>query len=182
LLILPGYIRVSDEPLFHQLISEAETPREERFRIEVRNRDRKCVISGLSNPEFRIANDKWSGFEAAHIFPLRNETLWIDNGYKEWITDMDDAVGSSRIHSTQNGFLLQATIHRFFDQYLVSVNPDDGHKVIVFIGDFFNCDGRILDPACRNPSDLHRVSDHVLRWHFRQSVLANLRGPEEPNL
>jgi len=87
---------------------------------------------------------------------------------------MDDAVGSSRIHSAQNGFLLQATIHQLFDQYLV--NPDDGYKVIVFISDSFNCDGRILDPECRNPDDRHRVSDPVLRWHFRQPVLANLRG------
>ena len=137
------------------------------------------MISGLSNPESRIANDQWSGFEAGHIFPLRHENRWIDCGYRKWITDMDDSL---RIHSAQNGFLLQATIHQFFDQYLVSINPDDGYKVIVFIGDFFNCDGRILDPTCRNPDHGHRVSDHVLRWHFRQSVLANLRGLDEPNL
>jgi len=140
------------------------------------------VISGLSNPEYSIANEKWSGFEAAHIFPLPYEDLWIDCGYRKGITDMDDAAVSSRIHSAQNRFLLQATIHQFFDQYLVSVNPDDDYKVIVFIGDYFNCDGSILDPACRNPNDTHRVSDHVLSWNFRQSVLVNLRGLEEPNL
>ena len=26
----------------------------------------------------------------------------------------------------------------------------------------------------------HRVSDELLRWHFRQAVLANMRGKGEP--
>lgn len=37
-------------------------------------------------------------------------------------------------------------------------------------------DGKVLDPVCRNPDDPHHVSDGLLRWHFRQSVLANVRG------
>ena len=28
--------------------------------------------------------------------------------------------------------------------------------------------------------DPHRVSDEILRWHFRQTVLANMRGAGEP--
>ena len=34
----------------------------------------------------------------------------------------------------------------------------------------------MLDYICRDPADPHRVSDALLRWHFRQSVLANIRG------
>ena len=41
-------------------------------------------------------------------------------------------------------------------------------------------DGRILDPICRNLNNPDRVSDEVLRWHFRQCVLANMRGAGEP--
>ena len=41
-------------------------------------------------------------------------------------------------------------------------------------------DGRILDPICRNPNNPDRVSDDLLRWHFRQCVLANMRGAGEP--
>jgi len=40
-------------------------------------------------------------------------------------------------------------------------------------------DGRTLDPVCRDPANPHRVSDQLLRWHFRQSVLANMRGAGE---
>jgi hypothetical protein len=41
-------------------------------------------------------------------------------------------------------------------------------------------DGRILDPICRSPDNPNRVLDDVLRWHFRQSILANMRGVGEP--
>lgn len=33
---------------------------------------------------------------------------------------------------------------------------------------------------CRNPANPDRVADGLLRWHFRQAVLANMRGAGEP--
>ena len=50
----------------------------------------------------------------------------------------------------------------------------------MFSLDLDGMDGRILDPVCRNVEDPHRVSDELLRWHFRQSVLENMRGAGEP--
>ncbi|KAG0131595.1 hypothetical protein HOY82DRAFT_578572 [Tuber indicum] len=140
-------IEVNNEPWVHRLITHCSTRREDRIRNEIRHRDRKYVISGT----------------AAHIFPLRHKSLWIAKNLGRWITDMEDATGSSRINSIQNGFLLQKDVHDPFDQYLVSINPDDGYKVVMFDTDFLGCDSRILDPQ-------------LLRWHFRQSVFANVRG------
>ena len=91
------------------------------FKEGIRARDGKCVISGLVN---RMAPYRWTRFEAAHIFPLEKENLWIEWGYGRWITDIDDMVGNSKINSCQNGFLLSRNVHGAFDQYLVSVNPD----------------------------------------------------------
>ncbi|KAG0128096.1 HNH endonuclease-domain-containing protein [Tuber indicum] len=158
-------IQVSNEPWIHRHISHNSTARQERFRIEIRQRDQKCVITGFPNPEHRILTKNWGFFEACHIFPLRHESHWIQYDYGRWITDMEGIVGSSKINSIQNGFLLQRGVHRSFDQYLISVNPDDCYK--------------ILDPVCRNSDDPHRVSKQLLRWHFRQSVLANMRGGAE---
>ncbi|KAF8429546.1 hypothetical protein EV426DRAFT_125620 [Tirmania nivea] len=79
---------------------------------------------------------------------------------------MDDTNRSSKINSLQNGMLLREDIHTLFDQYLISVNPDDNYKVTVFDDDNLGLDGRVLDPVCRNPNDSHRVSDKLLRWHF----------------
>ncbi|KAG0641261.1 HNH endonuclease-domain-containing protein [Tuber brumale] len=172
-------IEVSSEPWIPRLISHT-TGREDRFRDQIRTRDRKCVISGVANPDILIQSHNWSSFQAAHIFPREHESLWIKYDYGRWITDTPDSPGSCKINSCQNGFLLDTTTHHRFDQYLVSVNPDDNYKVVVFDVDICGLDGRILDPVCRNPSDPHRVSDHLLRWHFRQSVLANMRGAGEP--
>jgi hypothetical protein len=71
--------------------------------------------------------DLWFGFEAAHVFPLEHESIWIQHGYGRWITDMDDSTGQSRINSIQNGLLMSAQIHSLFDQYAFSINPDVSH-------------------------------------------------------
>ncbi|KAG0634502.1 HNH endonuclease-domain-containing protein [Tuber brumale] len=173
-------IQVSNEDWVHRLISHKVSGREYHFRNDISHRDRKCVISGISMPQIFIESNNWTIFEAAHIFPLRHESLWIQYDYRRWITDMHDAIGSSKINSRQNGFLLLTDVHKMFHQYLISVNPDDGYKIIVFDSNLDSYDGGILDPVCRNPDDPHHVSDELLRWHFRQPAPANARGTAEP--
>ncbi|KAG0639916.1 hypothetical protein HOY80DRAFT_1015685 [Tuber brumale] len=160
-------IKVNDEPWIQRLVSHKISTQPESFHHEIRNRDRKCVISGISVPEIHIQAQNWIPFVATHIFPSEHESI-------------DDASRSSGVNSPQNGFLLETTIEQLFNQYLITINPDDGYKVVVFDVDIFGYDGRILDPVCRNQDDPHRVSDDALRWHFRQSVLANVRGVGEP--
>jgi hypothetical protein len=105
-----------------RLISHSVSGREDSFRDGVRARDGKCVISGAVNT--RAAWDIWSGFQACHVFPLEQENLWIEYNYSRWITDVDDMVGVSKIHSVQNGLLMRADLHVDFDNYLFSINPD----------------------------------------------------------
>ncbi|KAG0131854.1 hypothetical protein HOY82DRAFT_645589 [Tuber indicum] len=145
-------IQISDKPWVHRVISHKTASGENSFHDDISNRDRKY---------------------AAHIFPPEHSSLWIQYDYGRWITGKDDANESSQIHSPRNGFLLR--LH-----YLISVNPDDGYKVVVFDSDIYGYDGKILDPVCRHPADPHSVSDELLRWHFHQSVLANVRGAGEP--
>ncbi|CUS15892.1 unnamed protein product, partial [Tuber aestivum] len=173
-------IQVSDEPWTPRLIAPEVTGRDSSFLNIVWNRDRKCVISRISIPETSIRSNNWTTFEATHIFPPEHEPLWIQNNYGRWMVHKDDATESSKIGLPQNGFLLRSHLRQLFDAYLISINPDDGYKVIVLDLDIDGYDGRILDPACRNPADPYRVSDQLLRWHFRQSILANVRGAGEP--
>ncbi|KAF8246557.1 hypothetical protein K440DRAFT_602229 [Wilcoxina mikolae CBS 423.85] len=162
----------------HRILSRNVSGQENAFRDGIRARDNKCVILGIVNK--RAVIDIWTGFEAAHIFPLEKESLWIEFNYGRWVTDMDDTVGVPKINSCQNGFLFREDIRSLFNQYLLSVNLDDNYKIIVFNVDYLGLDGRTLDPVCRNPADPHSVSDQLLRWHFRQSVVANMRGAGEP--
>lgn len=172
---------MNNEPWIPRSISNHTTHLPDtRFCPEVRNRDRKCVVSGLTNPEVHVKANYWCAFERAHIFPPEHEDLWTMGDYGRYITDIHDSFGTAKIDSCQNGFLLTTGAHQAFQQYLVSVNPDDNYKIVVFDIDIFGWDGRILDPVCRNPEDPHRISDELLRWHFRQSILANARGAGEP--
>jgi len=151
-----------------------------RFEYEIRARDRKCVFSDLPNSDPQIQHEIWVGLDATYIVPPEHEELWIQSDNDRLITNMDNVTGSSKINSTQNGFLLDSSAHEMFNQYLLAVNPDDGYKIVSFCGNSFGYDGKILDPVCRNPADPNSVSDQLLRWHFRQSILANMRGDGEP--
>ncbi|KAG0129723.1 hypothetical protein HOY82DRAFT_563643 [Tuber indicum] len=138
LLTLPASIQVSDEPWIPLLIFHEIAGGEDSFRKDTSNRDRKCVISGISIPEIHIQAHHWTIFEAAHIFPPEHEAHWIRDNYGRWITDMGQASESAKLNSIQNGLLLRADI---------SGNCSMGTSSL---------------------------------WHYRQSVLANVRGAGEP--
>ncbi|KAK9260269.1 hypothetical protein V1519DRAFT_492809 [Lipomyces tetrasporus] len=107
-----------------------------------------------------LGND-WRGYEVAHIFPVSSEEYFVQSGFSRWITNR---IGprDTGINSCQNGLLMQSTIHQKFD-------------------DNFRIDGGTLDPICRDHCNEKAVRDELLRWHFRQAVLANMRGAGEPS-
>ncbi|KAA8642529.1 HNH endonuclease signature motif containing protein [Aspergillus tanneri] len=172
-------IELSDEPFMRRLPSYSISGREVDFKNGVRARDGKCVFTGIVNPRAHLK--KWAGWEASHIFPLEKESYWVESNFNRWITNADSGNHSASIHSIQNGFLLQSHLHQLFDDYSISVNPDENYKITSFIPDVVGVDGRTLDPVCRDPADPNHISDHLLRWHFRQSVLGNMRGAGEPS-
>ncbi|KAG0124869.1 HNH endonuclease-domain-containing protein [Tuber indicum] len=169
-------IELSREVSVEHATTHNITGRDARFRREVRNRNKKCVVSGIVNPEANIQVDKWSSFEACHIFPLQHESLWDELKMGRYVTDIEDTPVRAKINSSQNGLLLLSTIHTQFDEYSISVNPDDNYKIVVFGIDIFRVDGRILDPVCRSLDNPHHVPARLLRWHFEQSILASVRG------
>ncbi|KAJ8098443.1 HNH endonuclease-domain-containing protein [Lipomyces tetrasporus] len=171
-------IFITHEPCVTRILSRTTTGRDDFFRARVRERDGKCVITGTVNTEADV--NQWRGFHAAHIFPLSSEEYWVQNGFSRWITNrMGDH--DTGITSCQNGLLMLSSIHEKFDGFDFSVNPDDGYKIICFDRDPFKIGGSILDPICRDPSGEGAVRVELLRWHFRQAVLANMRGAGEPS-
>ncbi len=54
----------------------------------------------------------------------------------------------------------------------------DNYKVVFFRRDGKSIAGRQLDQKFLNDPD--RPVDQLLRWHFRQAVLANMRGAGVP--
>lgn len=170
---LPGErMRSSNERFFIRTPSVSSTMQTTAFRDRIRKRDRRCVVT--SQPSLGWRNDRWFPFDAAHIIPLALEHIFNSQGYSELITD------NGGINSPQNGILLRCDIHQLWDDYTISVNPHDGYKVYAFLENGWVYHGNILHPACRQPGDSVGVLDAVLRWHFEQAVLCNMRGAGEP--
>ncbi|WEW61644.1 hypothetical protein PRK78_007135 [Emydomyces testavorans] len=128
-----------------------------------------------------VINDLFVGFTASHIFPHAREGEWLRRNFHSIVTDSAPArqIGFTKIHSPQNGILIFGGNHALFDEFLVSVNPDDGYKITYFAQDNVGLDGRILGFACRDPQNPLRVRDEFLRWHFHTAVLAHMRAAAE---
>ena len=114
-----GSVAISNEPWLVRTISVATGSCISSFRDSVRERDSRCVITG--HDALACLGD-WTGYEAAHIFPLAYQSHWNDHNYSRWIT-IPPATGSL-INSVQNGLLLRSQIHVLFDNYHLSINPD----------------------------------------------------------
>ena len=107
---MAGTVTVNNEPWLVRTTSVASGTRVAGFRDAVRQRDRRCVITG---ERVVSARGSWAGFEAAYIFPLAYEGHWIQHDYGRWISIHPTTGGS--INSVQNGLLLDNTIHTLFD-------------------------------------------------------------------
>ncbi|EFW99391.1 hypothetical protein CMQ_7759 [Grosmannia clavigera kw1407] len=166
--------QINNEIVLTRALSVTTGPRLNHFRENVQRRDGRCVVSKLTNN--RADRGNWSAFQAAHIFPLAYQQQWIDGDYGRDVTIVPSIGG--RINSVQNGLLLLASVHVDFDNYHFSINVDNGYKVVLFEPDNLNIAGQALDR--RLLDDPSRPLDSLLRWHFRQAVLANMRGAGEP--
>ena len=117
-----GTITVTDEVALTRTNSLLSGTRIASFTDAVRQRDRRCVITGRRALLGRFGC--WDGFEVAHIFPLAYEEYWNDRKYGHWITVPPANKSNGSINSVQNGILLGSDIHTLFDSYHLAINPD----------------------------------------------------------
>ncbi|KAK9321031.1 hypothetical protein V1517DRAFT_368721 [Lipomyces orientalis] len=142
--------------------------------------DERCIARTYSRTVNPVAFiDEWARFEAAHIFPLSHEELFRSLNYPRYVKYRSEETDRA-INSCQNGLLMRSHIHAQFDSFSFAIDPDDDYKITSFRVDVDGIDGRFLDPVCRDRMDEKRVMDEFLRWHFRQTVLANMKDNGEP--
>ncbi|KAJ5902310.1 hypothetical protein N7495_002838 [Penicillium taxi] len=93
-----------------------------------------------------------------------------------------DQIGahSAYINSMQNGSCMRSDLHAAFNDNDISINPDDGYKIYEFTNNEDGIDGRVLPLFCRTRVDPNAVSNDLLRWHWQQTLLKNLKGATEP--
>ncbi|KAK3352641.1 hypothetical protein B0T25DRAFT_590485 [Lasiosphaeria hispida] len=120
--LLPGrYFVVADgtvEVVFVRAMSFQTGTRADSFKDQVRERDGRCVVTKEEN--LGRVFGLWTGFKAAHVFPLAYKHQW-------------------------NGLLLRNDIHELFDYYHFSINPDDNYKIVSFQPDSKGIAGTFLD-------------------------------------
>ena len=86
----------------------------------VRLRDGYCFITGEEPIKAEVG--LWSNLQAAHVFPLAHQETWAQDDLQRCITD--PSARGDPMNSVQNGLLLEAGVHRLFDDYFISINPD----------------------------------------------------------
>ncbi|KAK9334297.1 hypothetical protein LIPSTDRAFT_145484 [Lipomyces starkeyi NRRL Y-11557] len=176
-----GYLAITDAPYYQRtssaMSSLSSSGRVKSFPAAVRERDRRCVITGVAMTQRELVQQRWTRYEAAHIFPVALESIFQNYNFGELVV-LDERDGS--VNSPQNGLLLQRNVHAMFDQYEISINPNDDYRVVCFLDDSLGLAGRQLDPVCRDPGHPNHVNDKILFWHFQQAVLANMRAAGEP--
>ncbi|KAG0123251.1 hypothetical protein HOY82DRAFT_575160 [Tuber indicum] len=177
-IVTNGSIRITDRVALTRTPSFASGPRVASFLDAVRERDRGCVITGRPA---RLAHlGKWGCFEAAHIFPLGYEQYWNENGYGRLISIPPKCDSDGSINSVQNGLTLAGDMHHYFASYDIAINPDDNYKIVSFtpeLSDYGVAGHHLSQTFIDNPL---RPLDELLRWHFQQAVLVNMKGAGEP--
>ncbi|KAK9322762.1 HNH endonuclease-domain-containing protein [Lipomyces orientalis] len=176
-----GHIEVTDAPYYKRTTSAmsslSASGRVRSFPAAVRDRDRRCVITGIPVSQREPLLRRWTIYDAAHIFPVALESIFHNYNFGELVV-LDERDGS--VNSPQNGLLLKKDVHALFDQYEISINPNDDYRIVCFFDDILGLAGRQLDPICRDINHPHHVNDNILFWHFQQAVLANMRRAGEP--
>ncbi|KAF3221172.1 hypothetical protein TWF191_007142 [Orbilia oligospora] len=121
--------------------------------------------------------------EAAHIWPLGKGSEWIRQNASRWIADSDsDGLSDElKMNNPQNGILVSSTVHTLFDSYTLAINPEAGYRIYDFGRNKFGYGGNFMSATARQSnSNNNGARDTLLLWHFRQCVLANMRGAGEP--
>ncbi|PUU84243.1 hypothetical protein B9Z19DRAFT_1118126 [Tuber borchii] len=113
-IVAAGEFTINDELVVNTLKSLSAGIRDHEFRLAMRAQDRGWAISGSAVSQFNLARGYWGG--PAYI-------------------RFNDTLVGRRINSVQNGLLLRADIHLYFDDYMLSINPDDNYMIVCFMDD-----------------------------------------------
>ncbi|PGG98235.1 hypothetical protein AJ79_08944 [Helicocarpus griseus UAMH5409] len=179
-------LEITEERCYTRTVSLQSSAEEDQFRDPVRERDKMCVVTGTICYGAMI--NQWTGFEAAHIIPPGLEDVFLQQGLSTGV--LEDGV-----HSPKNGLLLGTDLQKQFDQYHFAINPFNSGRAqknwpflaqctqltsIQLQSKYSRLRRLTLQAVCRDENNPHCISVPLLWWHFKQAVLANMRGAGEP--
>lgn len=124
---MTGPVNMTNEEWVPRIFSHSSSDQDTQFCGAVRRRDGGCMVSSV--PNLRAQANMWQAFEAAHVFPLEYESLWLSMGCEQWIANINGVKGNriienSGINSVHDGLLTRSYLYQEFDSYLFSINPN----------------------------------------------------------
>jgi len=119
---IASIIVTNEVPLLRAGRSLETGTRDGSFCDAVRRRDRRCVLK--DDPVRMAEAGRWRGFDSCHIFPLAYKGKWKELKYDSLFDPFTNKSDGYYINSVRNRILLDCTIHRYFDSYEVTINPD----------------------------------------------------------
>lgn len=98
-------------------------------------------------------------------------------GFESIATDMGVPLEDAKLDPVSNAILLTPSAHTLYHYRLISIDPDNDYAVTDFTkpGEFHGC--RMYQ--AREVSHRERPLDVLLRYHYQQAVLRNVRGGDD---
>jgi len=158
--------------------SSSTQSRDTQTRIDVRMRDKRCLVTGQAAVG-RARGGNFTGFEVAHIFPL----MAVEN--TDW-TDLMPPAARQQVCTRQvadrphNAILLRADIHSLFDDYQWSIWVEQGkpRRIVRFekSGAAVLEQNESVDFSPTSLSTAVPPSMPLLMEHLRVALLIHVRG------
>lgn len=144
--------------------SSRSSANQSRFRLHVLFRDGRCLATQNQDP---------SSVTAAHIVPFSLGQEYLDS-----ITHIPGIVG---LFSVSNGLTLRKDLHTKFDSYEWGIYVSHGEHIIHVFGDSnHEMHGLVIDYGRSKMSQL--PNSELLMWHYKQCLLARIRGFYVPSI
>lgn len=135
------------------------------FRLECRERD---------NGRSMLTRSR-DGVEACHIIPFSLGQSFLDE-----LTDFRRTGLRISLYDLVNGLTLDASSHKAFDKYEFGIWVEDGRYFVhSFLRSHIRFHGHEIEFAPVIP-DYEKPSPILLQWHYKQCVIARLRGFSVP--
>lgn len=103
------------------------------------------------------------------------DSQWNNDNLSSMIQDDGPSQGSSSVDSIQNGLLLGLTECHLFSNSHITIDVESNYSVVDFTSSGLYQGRRLSINKCIDGR--YKPLDDLLRFHYLQSVLCNVRGP-----
>ncbi|OBT65847.1 hypothetical protein VE03_05458 [Pseudogymnoascus sp. 23342-1-I1] len=143
-----------------------------------------CSVFIITTKQFGLFRLNGDGSTSLRLFPNRallsaGSYIILSTNSNPISMNLTQECALRRVTTEVSSSKITPRTQSFHDRVIARDNQCDGYKIICLSPDILNIDGRTLSLCCRDPQSKDRVPGELLRWHYRQAILANMKGEGE---